>query len=125
MFYGSSKNAMRATVDVCARLNGIDPETLAFAPVLVPRGGGSLHDGRTWHGSGPNRSAASPRRGVGIHFVPARVRFKDKVGRMWQQAQADGGGVPLDEDFPVTWLEGTPTTPTPQPRPQQRPPKPM
>lgn len=41
--------------------------------VLVPRGGGSVHDGRTWHGSAINTSGR-PRRGLGVHFGPVGRR---------------------------------------------------
>ena len=49
-------------------------------------GGISIHDGRTWHGSGENRSRTRCRRGIGIHFIPANVRFtKDAVkSRLWK-----------------------------------------
>jgi len=44
-------------------------ESIHLAQVLVPQGGGSIHDGRTWHGSGVNTSKRA-RRGLGIHFGP-------------------------------------------------------
>lgn len=48
-------------------------ETPHVIQVLVPRGGGSIHDGRTWHGSGVNRSKRH-RRGMGIHFTAKGAR---------------------------------------------------
>ncbi len=35
-------------------------EVPEIVPVEVPAGGGSIHDGRTWHGSAPNRTDARP-----------------------------------------------------------------
>ncbi|CAK0863341.1 unnamed protein product [Prorocentrum cordatum] len=48
-------------------------QSICVTQVLVPQGGGSVHDGRTWHGSGVNRSGR-PRRGLGVHFGPRGAR---------------------------------------------------
>ena len=69
----------------------------------LPAGGCSIHDGRTWHGSGPNESASSPRRGVGIHFVPAEAKFKPTVGKLWVPLKADGSDALPDDLLPVVW----------------------
>lgn len=66
------KRDYRSELNKAACLAGAEPE---ITQVLVRRGGGSLHDGRTWHGSGVNlshagRRAGRPRRGLGIHFGP-------------------------------------------------------
>jgi len=90
-------------------------------------GGVSIHDGRTWHGSGWNRSATRPRRGLGLHFVPASARFTEEAAksRLWgpyvvagaattgsnsgddganAAAARDVASIPLpEEDFPITW----------------------
>jgi phytanoyl-CoA hydroxylase len=74
-------------------------------------GGISIHDGRTWHGSGRNTSATRPRRGLGIHFVPKEARFTPRAvkSRLWRPyvEGMDGSAIAeLDlpiEDFPVTW----------------------
>lgn len=72
-------------------------------------GGISIHDGLTWHGSGKNQSKTKPRRGLGLHFVPADVKFtKDAAkSRLWRSYVEDIDDpskmhIP-DEDFPVTW----------------------
>ena len=49
-------------------------------PVLVAAGGAGIHNGRLWHGSDQNSSATRPRRGLGIHFVPASARFREPQG---------------------------------------------
>jgi phytanoyl-CoA hydroxylase len=71
-FFDSRDN--RSLVNDAARLEGIeDPaNSLSVLHVLVEAGGGSVHNGRLWHGSGANQSATLPRRGLGIHFVPVR-----------------------------------------------------
>jgi len=73
----------------------------------------SIHNGRTWHGSGKNASPSRPRRGLGLHFVPANVRFTPDArhSSLWrpyvQDVLAQNGDVskmelPL-QDFPITW----------------------
>lgn len=47
----------------------------AIVAVRTPAGGLSVHDGKTWHGSGPNASDRA-RRGIGIHFARAEVTFQ-------------------------------------------------
>lgn len=92
--------------DAAAR-EGVDTGSLDIAMVRVEAGGAGIHDGRTWHGSGPNRTADRTRRGLGMHFVPAScVAFRPdvQVGRLWKKyVPADGSGRLPDEHFPVTW----------------------
>mmetsp|Transcript_162 Transcript_162/g.367 ORF Transcript_162/g.367 Transcript_162/m.367 type:complete len:165 (-) Transcript_162:827-1321(-) len=95
-----------------ARREGIDDpdaelEIVSMAGLL--RGGLSVHDGRTWHGSGGNESPDRPRRGIGLHFVPANVRFTEEAAksRLWRRyvegARAAGEVEVPEEDFPVVW----------------------
>jgi ectoine hydroxylase-related dioxygenase (phytanoyl-CoA dioxygenase family) len=71
-------------------------------------GGLSLHDGLCWHGSGKNVSKYRSRRGIGIHFVPADVKFvaEDAAkSSLWRKYVKDCDGlveVP-EEDFPITY----------------------
>jgi len=71
-------------------------------------GGISIHDGRTWHGSGRNNSTKRPRRGLGLHFVPAHVRFTPEAAnsklsnRYVRDVEHTFTELPL-EDFPITW----------------------
>jgi hypothetical protein len=74
-------------------------------------GGISIHDGRTWHGSGPNQTKNRARRGLGLHFVPANVRFTAaaKKSRLWRNYLEENNVPPQDidlplEDFPTTWM---------------------
>jgi ectoine hydroxylase-related dioxygenase (phytanoyl-CoA dioxygenase family) len=73
-------------------------------------GGISIHDGRTWHGSGPNLTKNRPRRGLGLHFVPANVRFTTEANksRLWKRFIESNVLSPQDielsdDDFPITW----------------------
>ena len=76
-------------------------------------GGCGIHNGRLWHGSGRNSSRTKPRRGLGVHFVPADAVFRDVSSRATlaaRQAFGNGGGAATsasaaldDALFPVTW----------------------
>jgi hypothetical protein len=89
-----------------ADLEGIkDYEIVSMAGLLA--GGLSVHNGRTWHGSARNSSTVRPRRGLGLHFVPAEVKFTSaaKKSSLWRRYVNDhphSGQLP-DDDFPVTW----------------------
>jgi phytanoyl-CoA hydroxylase len=71
----------------------------------------SIHNGRTWHGSGKNNSKHRPRRGLGIHYVPGHVKFTEdaRKSRLWrpyiENAALNDMAVP-DDDFPMIWEEG-------------------
>jgi phytanoyl-CoA hydroxylase len=85
-------------------------EELNFVSMAGLKAGGiSIHHGRTWHGSGKNTSTIRPRRGLGIHFVPAEVRFTSdaRKSRLWRSfviGVEDPSHMDLpDDDFPVTW----------------------
>jgi hypothetical protein len=97
----------RSLLDDAARREGLEPAQLVLQPALVGRGGAGIHNGRTWHGSGPNDSATRSRRGVGLHFVPAECdSFKAgvAVGPLWRKYVPQDGSLRLpDADFPVTW----------------------
>jgi len=95
----------RDLLDSAARMEGIDPSTLDISTANVSVGGAGVHNGLTWHGSGPNRSSRLPRRGIGIHFVPANVRWKadDAVGPLWRRLKTPGSNEVSDALFPVTF----------------------
>lgn len=88
VFFARSAAEETALVrDAAARAGLSDFSTV---PAHVPAGGAAMHDGRTWHGSGAN-STDGPRRGLGIHFVPAVAAFDATVrpsrrGALWQPA---------------------------------------
>jgi len=90
-----------------------DMSQLQFISMAGLKAGGiSIHNGRTWHGSGKNESRNRPRRGVGLHFVPANVRFTTDARKssLWRkyipsdESIVDVESIELPEDdFPVTW----------------------
>lgn len=105
-----------------ARREGItDPETTLDVVSLagMRTGGMSVHDGRTWHGSGRNSSIIRSRRGYGLHFVPAKVRFTAEMrySKLWRvyvpgndnddnkNDVVDIAKIDLpEEDFPLTYV---------------------
>ena len=84
-----------------AKLEGIeDPKTSLEIISLSGLGAGSIsvHNGKTWHGSGKNKTKNLPRRGLGLHFVPGQVRFTSDAAksRLWNRYDEVN-----DEDFPI------------------------
>jgi phytanoyl-CoA hydroxylase len=85
---------------------------LAFHAVAVAAGGISIHNGRTWHGSGPNKALSSVyRKGLGVHFIRSDAVFQstEPLGKMWAPYKKGGAGssdfsLP-DDVFPITWAE--------------------
>ena len=98
-----------------AKLEGIEnPEsTLEIVSMAGLRAGGiSIHHGKTWHGSGKNRSKDRPRRGLGLHFVPAEVKFTENARKssLWRSyvpddvSDEDLLNTELSEEhFPLVW----------------------
>lgn len=85
---------------------GVAPRNIEMASVGVRTGGAGIHNGRTWHGSGPNAALDRPRRGLGIHFIPAESTFVPgaDLGPLWAPHRLCDGDVTLsDAAFPVTW----------------------
>ena len=106
-----SKGDNKSLLFDAALKSGHDPDQLVFETVGVRAGGAGVHNGRTWHGSGKNESQVRPRRGIGIHFVPATATFKEEKfdaegrGGMWKRLRDKHRGeleLP-DDDMPVTW----------------------
>ena len=94
-----------------AEREGIDDpiQTLEFVSMGgLRRGGLSIHHGKIWHGSAKNSSKNQPRRGLGLHFVPASARFTAEASksRLWKPYVAgvdDPSTVELsEEDFPLS-----------------------
>ena len=91
-----------------ARREGVDDPraSLRVERLLVRAGGAGIHNGRLWHGSAKNASASRPRRGLGIHFVPAEARFRDADANTTLAHRcraADGSNTLPVESFPITW----------------------
>ena len=113
MHFPLNTNKHTHTHTDAAQREGIDPKDLIIEKVSVLPGGCGIHDGRCWHGSGGNKSKTRPRRGIGIHFVPACVKWKSNVGPLWRRlkAQQQEEGIVSNKLFPVTFTS-TPTTNT-------------
>lgn len=99
----------RALMLDAARKQGLAEADLEIVAVCVKAGGAGIHNGRLWHGSGANRSATCPRRGLGLHFVPGDAVFRVvQGGRTLAHRQVGqdfvGPGLP-DQLFPVTYVK--------------------
>lgn len=104
-FQSNSKHLLESA----AEREGLDPETLDIVSMAGLKAGGlSIHDGKIWHGSDRNTSKTRPRRGLGLHFVPANARFTADASRssLWKpyvQDAEDPSKVELrEEDFPIS-----------------------
>lgn len=104
------QNDTTSLLKSAAEREGIRFEDLRFVSMAgLQRGGLSIHHGKIWHGSARNASRTKPRRGLGLHFVPANVRFTAEASksRLWKSYVAnnmvDPSSVELcDEDFPLS-----------------------
>jgi ectoine hydroxylase-related dioxygenase (phytanoyl-CoA dioxygenase family) len=92
-----------------AEREGLDLDDLDIVSMAGLKAGGlSIHHGKMWHGSEKNDSKIRPRRGLGLHFVPATVRFTAEASHssLWRPYVAnveDPSMVDLsEEDFPIT-----------------------
>ena len=81
---------------------GVVPEVVR---VEVPAGGGVFHHGRTFHGSGTNRTDA-PRRALVSHCMSSEARYHPtNVGQIYGRYKR-AGSTEMDESFfPVLWTE--------------------
>ena len=91
-----SKNGGLSLIQSAARRQGLPEPVVDHLQVVrlegLEAGGLSIHHGQLWHGSGANTSRTQPRRGWGIHFVPARVTgFLPSAAksRLWSKHYAD------------------------------------
>lgn len=101
----------RALLVSAASRHNFTLSNLRICRVCVPAGGVAVHDGRTWHGSGPNASNSEWRRGIGIHYIPGHARFRSDrpVARIWQPFKDPEGGLHLPDDtMPLVWPAALP-----------------
>lgn len=89
----------QAEFRAAAEATGTEPE---IVPVAVPAGGGSIHHGWLWHGSGPNRSGR-PRRSVVSHCFSSESRFTDQVGYVYSRYKRVGSHEMDESHFPILW----------------------
>ena len=72
--------------------------------VIVPAGGGSFHDGWTWHGSAPNMSD-QVRRSMVSHCMSSEAQFTDQVGYVYSRYKRFGSNEMDESFFPILWRE--------------------
>lgn len=85
-----------------AEAAGIDhPE---MVPVEVPAGGGSIHHGWLWHGSGPN-STPNPRRSVVSHQISSDACFTDEIGYIYSRYKRIDTDQMDEAFFPILWSQ--------------------
>lgn len=97
-----------------AKLEGVPESELDIISLAGMKAGGiSIHNGRTWHGSGKNNSNR-PRRGLGLHFVPGNIKFTSdaRKSKLWRSYVPDDvrdeelENVAISEDdFPLVWKQ--------------------
>jgi phytanoyl-CoA hydroxylase len=74
-------------------------KSLDITRVKAAAGGFSVHNGNTWHGSGPNETSVY-RRGIGLHFVPGDAVFNlTDVGTLWRPYTDPSGSDQLPEEW--------------------------
>ena len=79
---------------------GVVPE---LVPVVVPAGGGAFHHGRTYHGSGINRTERH-RRSLAAHCMSSEARFHPtRVGGVYGRYKRAGSDEMDESFFPVLW----------------------
>jgi ectoine hydroxylase-related dioxygenase (phytanoyl-CoA dioxygenase family) len=108
-------HAFHAPTDYRASLreaaSAVGAEMPEIVPVEVPAGGCAIHDGRTWHGSGPNRTDAT-RRAVVSHCIAADAIFHETNINYIYSRYKRVGDVTMDESFfPVIWRDDGYRTP--------------
>jgi len=96
----------RKYMERAAAREGVRPEVV---PVVVPRGGGSFHHGRTWHGSGINGSA-NHRRALVVHGMPSNATFAtnrlgEGNGPVYGRYRKLGSNDMDEGHFPILWSE--------------------
>jgi hypothetical protein len=88
-------------VKLAAEQNNI--QTYESVPLIVPKGGGGIHHGLLFHGSGSNKSTDRPRRSLAIHCISSEAKFNDKVNYIYGRYKHRDSDI-MDEDFfPITY----------------------
>ncbi|MEM7178314.1 MAG: phytanoyl-CoA dioxygenase family protein [Pseudomonadota bacterium] len=89
-------------VDYLAEFRAAGGSEQDLVPVVVPKGGGSIHHGWLWHGSGPN-NGQSPRRSIVAHCLSSEARFTDAVNPVYSRYKRLGSDAMDEAHFPVLW----------------------
>ena len=102
----------RHVMEQVATQSGIEPEIFF---VEVPAGGGSVHHGYTWHGSGQNKGN-TPRRALVLHAMQSNVEyvpehFNQGIGPVYARYRRLGDNKMDENHFPILWREDGYRTP--------------
>ena len=83
-----NSDVMSLVKDAALKEGITDFSTLDIISMAGLRAGSlSIHHGKLWHGSPKNTSTFKPRRGIGLHFVPADVKFtlEARHSKLWSK----------------------------------------
>lgn len=102
----------RKYMERAAAAEGVEPEV---TPVVVAKGGGSIHHGWTWHGSGDNNSDR-PRRALVLHAISSEARFVPENltkgnGPVYSRFKRLADNAMDENYFPILWTEDGRRTP--------------
>ncbi len=112
---GSHKGGAKGSTDLHTRekfanenreLIPLDPATEGYEVVTMEMSHNDMlvHDGYTWHYSGPNLVEGYVRRGVSVRFITEDVRFDPRPGQgaaFTKQIDVEPGEVLINPAFPV------------------------
>ena len=102
----------RKHMERAAEAEGVEPE---IVPIVVTKGGGSIHHGWTWHGSGDNRSD-TPRRALVLHAMSSEAQYVpghlgEGTGSIYGRYKRLGDNVMDENYFPILWSQDGRRTP--------------
>lgn len=102
----------RKYMELAAAAEGLEP---VVAPVVVRQGGGSIHHGWTWHGSGDN-NGDRPRRSLVLHAMSSDAHYApghlgDGTGPTYARYKRLGDNVMDENYFPILWTADGRRTP--------------
>ncbi|MEQ8665510.1 MAG: phytanoyl-CoA dioxygenase family protein [Rhodospirillales bacterium] len=103
-FHGPTE--YRKYMEQAAAREGVEPDIVY---VEVPKGGGSFHHGRMWHGSG-NNTAKVPRRSLVLHAMPAAAEYNSDhldagIGPIYGRYKRLADDVMDENYFPILWRD--------------------
>ena len=89
-----------------AEREGVEPEIVY---VEVPKGGGSFHHGKMWHGSGHN-TATFPRRSLVLHAMPSHAEYNpdhlgEGIGPIYGRYKRLNDNSMDENHFPILWRD--------------------
>lgn len=96
----------RKFMELAAAAEGVTPE---ITPVVVKQGGGSIHHGWTWHGSGDN-NGPRPRRSLVLHAISTEACYVPEnlsqgIGPIYARYKRLGDNAMDENYFPIPWTE--------------------